>query len=173
MKKHALIVGARHVGKSTLIRRVLDEIGLPVFGFETRKEDELERDDLGSPVYIYDAGCAHTQTQENLVGYCKDRRPLVYKEAFDRFAPKLAAPPADSIVVLDEIGFMESTSEAFCAAIMQLLDGDIPVLAAVKHNSTPFLDAVKAHPNAQCFRITEENRDTLLDEVMDFVKARV
>ena len=170
---HTLIVGARHVGKSTLIRRVLDEIGMPVFGFETKKEDGLADEENGSPVYIYAAGEAHEQREDNLVGYCKERRFRTNTQAFDGFALRLANPPKGSIVLLDEIGFMESSSEAFCQAIMNLLDGDIPVIAAVKHNSTPFLDAVKAHPNARCFVITEENRDKLLGEVMAFVKAQV
>lgn len=35
---NALIVGARGVGKSTLIRRVLETLGRPVTGFETEKK---------------------------------------------------------------------------------------------------------------------------------------
>ena len=173
MMKHILIVGARHVGKSTLIRRVLDEIDKPIFGFETKKEDWLADEENGSPVYIYGAGEAHVQRADNLVGYCKERRFQTNTETFNRFALRLANPPKGSIILLDEIGFMESSSEAFCQAIMNLLDGDIPVIAAVKHNSTPFLDAVKAHPNARCFAITEENRDGLFSEVLDSVKAHV
>lgn len=170
---HTLIVGARHVGKSTLIRRVLEEIGRPVFGFETKKEDGLADEENGSPVYIYDAGTPHVQRGDNLVGYCKDRRPLTYKKTFDLYAPKLLDPPEDSMVLLDEIGFMESASERFCEAIMRLLDGDVPVIAAVKHNSTPFLDAVKRHPNCRCFMITPENRDALFDDVLSFVKLQI
>lgn len=170
---HALIVGARHVGKSTLIARVLSGLGRPVFGFETKKEDEYADEVNGSPVYIYEAGKPHAHREDNLVGYCKDRRPQTCRETFDRFAPKIKNPPAGSIVVLDEIGFMESASEPFCEAIMRLLDGDAPVIAAVKHNSTPFLDAVKQHKNGRCFFITPENRDQLADEVLAFMKEEI
>ena len=38
---HALIVGDRGVGKSTLIRRVLAELNRPLFGYETKKEEQL------------------------------------------------------------------------------------------------------------------------------------
>lgn len=170
---HALIVGARQVGKSTMIRRVLREINRPVFGFETRKEDELADAERGSPIYIYPAGQAHVQTADNLVGYCKDKRPEVCREAFDRFAPSLKNPPPHSMVVLDEIGFMESESEPFCTQILALLEGDVPVIAAVKHNSTPFLDQVKQHPNCRCFQITEENRDALFEQVLAFVRSQL
>ena len=170
---HALIVGAIQVGKSTLIQKVVREIGRPVFGFETKKEDGLADAQLGSPVYIYEAGKPHEQRADNLVGHCADRRPQVYREAFERFAPKLESVPEGCIVVMDEIGFMESQAEEFCSAILRLLDGDVPVIAAVKHNQTPFLEAVRRHPNCRCFAIDEGNRDALYGEVLEFMKAQV
>lgn len=170
---HTLIVGARQVGKSTLIRRILNEIGRPVYGFETRKEDDLADDVHGSPVYIYPAWQEHVHTQDNLVGYCKDKRPEICHGAFDRFAPRLMSPPDDCMVLLDEIGFMESASAPFCNAIRQLLGGDAPVIAAVKHNDMPFLNEVRAHPNCRVFHITEENRDQLYEEVLAFVRAQL
>ena len=36
---HALIVGDRGVGKSTLIQRVLAELNRPLFGYETKKRN--------------------------------------------------------------------------------------------------------------------------------------
>lgn len=173
---HALIVGSIQVGKSTLIHRVLHEIGMPVFGFETKKEDGMADRELGSPVYIYEAGKPYIQRADNLVAHCGrwggNWKKTVYTETFDRFAPKLENPPQGHIVLMDEIGFMESSSLRFCDAIMKLLDGDMPVIAAVKCNSTPFLDAVKAHPNCRCFEITPENRDVLFDELLDFVRRQ-
>ena len=171
---HALITGPRGVGKSTLIRRVIAELGCPVFGFETKKEDALEDELLGSPVYIYDVGEERRQSEENLVGYCKNKHLGTMKAAFDRYAPKLRAPiPAGHAVLLDELGFMESASEEFCSAVLSLLDGNAPVIAAVKDKSTPFLDAVKSHPKGKLFCISEENRDVLFSEVLDFLRAQL
>lgn len=127
---------------------------------------------LGDPVYIYDAGKKHCQTEENLVGYCKNRHATTIVSAFDRAAQRLMRPvPADHVIKMDEIGFMEAKSEAFCQAVLSRLDGEIPVLAAVKDKEIPFLQAVRVHPNARCFYITEENREALFYEVLAFVKA--
>ncbi|MBE6984517.1 MAG: AAA family ATPase [Ruminococcaceae bacterium] len=161
---HILIVGARGVGKSTLIRRVLEELKRPVWGFETKKEPLPN-----GPVYIYEAGKPHVQTDENLVGYCVDQHPTTLQAGFDRFAEKLRAPiPEKHIILLDELGFMESASKTFCSAVLALLDGDAPVIAAVKDKNTDFLQAVRSHKNAKCFHITRENRDELFLQVMDF-----
>lgn len=171
---HALIVGPRGVGKSTLIRRVLEELDRPVFGFETKKEEQLEDPLRGCPIYIYDAGKPHCRTAENFIGYHADTDPHVFTAAFDRYAPKLMAHvPEAAVVELDEIGFLEANSEAFCRAVLHLMDGDRPVIAAVKNRDIPFLNRIRAHPKAQCFSITPENRDPLYEEVLRFMKQQL
>ena len=171
---HALIVGDRGVGKSTLIRRVLAALKRPRFGYETKKEEQLEDPVRGCPVYLYDAGSPHRQTPENLIGYNKEPNAASVTAAFDRFAPRLMEPvPEGSVVELDEIGFLEAKSESFCQAVVHLLDGDTPVIAAVKNRNIPFLETVRAHPNARCFYITPENRDALYDAVLTFLKQQL
>jgi len=171
---HTLIIGARHVGKTTLINKVISALGCSVSGFETKKENDLADEVHGSPVYIYPAGQPHRQTEENLVGYCKEKHPEVLKQAFDRAAYLIAgAESAGDLIKMDEIGFMESSSTDFCGEIMRCLDGEKPVLAAVKHNETSFLTAVKNHPNCRCFFISEENRDELFPLVLQFVRQQL
>ena len=171
---HALIVGDRGVGKSTLIRRVLQELNRPVFGFETKKEEQLEDPLRGCPIYIYDAGKPHIRTPHNLIGYHKEQDIPAITAAFDRYAPSLMGPVAENAVVeLDEIGFLEASAENFCHAVLHLLDGRNPVIAAVKNREHPFLDAVRNHPNARCFYITAKNRDTLYEEVLAFIKQQL
>lgn len=171
---HALIVGDRGVGKSTLIRRVLKELNRPVFGFETKKEEALEDPLRGCPIYIYDAGKLHCQTAENFIGYHRETDFGTFTAAFDRYAPKLLATvPEDAVVELDEIGFLEANSEAFCQAVLHLLDGDRPVIAAVKNREIPFLNRIRKHSNARCFAITPENRDTLYEEVLIYMKQQM
>ena len=171
---HALIVGDRGVGKSTLIRRVLQELNRPVFGFETKKEEALEDPFRGCPIYIYDAGIPHCRTPENLIGYHRERDFASITAVFDRYAPKLlASVPEDAVVELDEIGFLEAKSEAFCQAVLHLLDGNRPVIAAVKNRDLPFLNHIREHPKARCFDITAENRDALCEEVLAFMKQQL
>ena len=167
---HAFIVGPPGVGKSTLIRRVLDELGIPVWGFETKK-GQPSADGRGCPVYIHMFGEERRESEENLLGYCENRCLEVRKDTFDRYAARLCAPvPEGCVVILDELGTMESVSDAFRAAVLALLDGDAPVIAAVKHKDTPFLTAVRSHPRGKCFFIDGENRDTLREEVLDFLR---
>ena len=171
---HALIVGDRGVGKSTLIHRVLKELNRPAFGFETKKEEQLEDSIRGCPIYIYDAGKPHIRTPENFIGYHKEGDVPAITAAFDSYAPKLLEPVAkDAVVELDEVGFLEASAENFCHAVLHLLEGKNPVIAAVKNREHPFLDVVRNHPNARCFYITAENRDALYEEVLAFMKQQL
>lgn len=170
-KIHAFIVAAPGIGKSTLINRVLEELDRPVFGYITRKEKDEWDDILGNPIYIYPAARPQVRTAENLVGHCKDRKPTVYPEAFDRFAPYLWEPvPENALIVMDEIGFMEASSELFCGGIFRLLDGENPVIAAVKDKDTDFLNKIRSHPGAKCFYLTTENREAMVSEMLQYLK---
>ena len=62
MRKHALIVGPRRVGKSTLIRKVIETLNCSVAGFETKKESKMEDETLGSPIYIHTIGIIPKKT---------------------------------------------------------------------------------------------------------------
>lgn len=165
--KHILIVGARGVGKSTLIRRVLKELERPVYGFVTLREPDMEDPELGVPVYIHFPGEPRKYTTDNLLGYGNSRRINTVTGAFDRYAPRLLAPvPENGVICFDELGFLESREADFCAAVLSRLDGDVPIIAAVKDMDLPFLNQIKMHPKCHCLFITEENRDELFHEAL-------
>lgn len=164
---HILLVGRPGSGKSSLIRRIVEKLGKPVFGYESVKEDSLADPVNGSPIYLYEAGKPRLRSRENLAGYCLNHHAVTFPDTFDRFAPRLAGPvPEDHIIVLDEIGPMESRSPAFCNAIRSFLDGDHPVIAAVRDKDTPFLNTVRSHPKCRCFFLDRTDRDVLFSEIM-------
>ena len=107
------------------------------------------------------------------MGLCGETCGIPVKEGFDRYAPRILAPvKAGSVMIMDELGYLESSSELFCRAVLERLGGRDPVIAAVKDRDTAFLSSVRSHPGCRCFFITEENRDALYEEVLDFVKKQ-
>ena len=75
------------------------------------------------------------------------------------------------VIVMDELGFMESEAYAFRSAVLRALDSDVPVLAAVKDKQgVPFLQQVRQHPQAEVFAINAENREELFARLLPLVK---
>lgn len=171
---HALIVGDIGVGKSTLINRVLEELNVSIAGFETKKEERLWDKEKGLPVFIHKAGAERHFTEENLLGWRCCPNKVTFTETFDRYSEMLRNISGCDIIKMDEIGFMEAGSEAFRSAILKCLDGDIPVIAAVKSmEGVPFLEEIRSHSKCVRFDINAENRDELFKEVLDFMRKQL
>lgn len=161
---HRLIVGEPGVGKSTLIRRLLEQIDRLVYGFYTQKEAP---DAAGKAhVYIHAPNRPRQCTDGNRVGTCAAGGANGFPEAFNRAAGLLRNIPQGSVVVMDELGVMESGAVGFCRAVMAVLDGASPVIAAVKPKQTSFLQEVRSHPKARIYPINETNRDELFRTIL-------
>lgn len=170
-RKHILICGEVGVGKSTLIQRLLAQNTLPLYGFITKK---LDPDENGfHPIYIHPAGARERRfDEENLIGTCDRRIHNINLDVFNTLGVTYLQAKPGGIILMDELGFMEAKAEAFTRAVMKALDGDVPVVAAVKARfDIPFLDAVRAHPNTILYRITIENRDDLFSELLQIVRG--
>ncbi|MBQ5991271.1 MAG: AAA family ATPase [Clostridia bacterium] len=164
--RHILITGRCGVGKSTLIRALIRAIPAPVCGMITKKE--AAGPDGFCPVFIHTYGEPKRFDDYNRVGLCREGKSIAFPEAFDRFAETMRYP-RECVIVLDELGFMESEAHTFTETVMHTLDEAPLVIAAVRDKDTPFLDAVRAHLRADVYRIDEQNRgevrETLLNDL--------
>lgn len=164
--KHILLCGNSGVGKTTLMHRLVKDIGLPICGYLSQKEKMGE--DGVSEVYIHEQGKPLSFSKDNLVGRVGRSVWEAYPFVFDAFAERLRALPKDGIILLDEIGILEQDAHVFQKAIFTLLDGAMPVIAAVKNKKHPYLDAVLAHPKCSVYTVTVENRDSLYESLSQF-----
>ena len=165
-KPHILIVGAKGVGKSTLIGKLLKLTSKPLYGYYTLS---TPRDGNNyHKIYIHDAASdVRVMEDANCIGDCNRKVHNPNIDVFDNLGAKyIRAAKPGGIIVMDEIGFLESGAKEFTQAILDALDGDIPVIAAVKDmDNVPFLDRVRGCAKALRYDITEDNRDSLYEEL--------
>ena len=163
MEKHIVITGKRHVGKTTLVNRLLEGREEPVYGFRTAPGTSVRKG--YKSFYIFPAGAGErVESEENHIGDGNGIGPVAYPEAFNNCGVRCLQAEPGGIIVMDELGFMEKDAEEFCNKVLELFDGDIPIIATAKSgHDIDFLNKILNHQNADVYYITPDNRDELYE----------
>lgn len=167
--KHILIYGERGSGKTEIIDRIIEQCSVPVYGFCTRIVKD--REDGYHEIYMYPSGKADGHmSSENYVAACNTRDRTINLEVFRTLGLEYLKAHDDGIIIMDEIGFMEEAVPEFCQAVLDALDGDIPVLASVKGGKqADFIDKVLSHPRAEVLNINSSNKEQIYDKILPYV----
>ena len=162
-----LLTGRPGSGKTTLIKRVLEELPQCSGGFYT-EEIRKHGTRVGFKVVALDgheAVFAHVDfTTPERVG--KYRLDLSALEAVGVKAVREAVD-ARRLTVIDEIGPMEIRSAIFCHAVNEALDSGVPVLATIFARFLPFADAIKMRPDVTVIEVRPDNREKLVSDLSD------
>ena len=172
-KKNILITGLPGVGKTTLVKKFVEELKQfhPV-GFYTEEIRE-EGTRKGFELISLDGRkglLSHTDIQgPHRVG--KYRVDVKGFEAFLGSIPLLT--PSTRLVIIDEIGKMECFSERFKEYLIACLNSEKWVLATIALKGGGFIEEVKRRHDIKLFGITQRNRDALLLDILSEVKKHV
>jgi nucleoside-triphosphatase len=167
MKKKILLTGRPGCGKTTLIKRVVDELALPAGGFYTEEVRE-NGERVGFKMITLDG-------QEALLAHVNFKTPQsVGKYGLDLSALETVGVAAlreamrgGELVVLDEIGPMELRSAIFRDVVTKIFAIGVPVLATITARSFPFTNALKRHPGVTMIEVRRDNREQLVSELVD------
>ena len=69
-------------------------------------------------------------------------------------------------MVMDELGRMELFSKKFQQKVLEVFDSSVPILAVIQDRRNQFLDAIRGRKDVVIFRVTEENREGLVGEIV-------
>ena len=163
--QRVLLTGRPGSGKTTLIKRVLNEVPKRCGGFYTEEiRDHGAR--VGFKVVAlegHEAMFAHIDfnTPQRLGKYGLDLSAL---EAVGVNAIRKAVQ-ARQVIVIDEIGPMEIRSLAFREAISGVLETELPILATIFLRPLPFTEAIKSRPGVELIEVRSDNRDQLVSQL--------
>lgn len=164
---HIFLTGGVQVGKSTIIRRWLQaHPQLRVGGFRT--VPGAPGKDGEDTVHIIPAAGNAVLTTENRImarqGKWPHRRRELFPQVFDSAGVALLRDSGETdILIMDEIGFTEDDALLFQRAVLEKLEGDVPVLGVVRSLPGVLADAVRAHPKSKIVEVTRENREGVLE----------
>jgi len=170
MKQVYLLTGRPGTGKTSLIKQVVAQMKGQAGGFYT---EEIRSQGVreGFRLVTLDgetAILAHVRIRDpHRVGkYGVDIEALdgVGVPALERAAQQC------TLVVVDEIGKMELFSPRFREAVSEVVASGKKVLGTIMLNPNPFADAIKRQPNVNLLTVTRENYETVLAELLKWVK---
>ena len=163
---HIFLTGDIQVGKSTIIRKFIIQANLSADGFMTFWDDA----DNGRSLYISPYGVDIPANERRLLtNVCKNRPPLweKTKHVFDEYGAEILDNAGKrDVIVMDELGFMESEAFIFQSAVMRHIERAVPVVGVIKPCQSEFLDTIRSHPNVSVFEVTENNRDAAFERLL-------
>ncbi|XP_065360854.1 cancer-related nucleoside-triphosphatase [Calliphora vicina] len=169
-----LLTGPPGVGKTTLVRKVCEDLinkySIVCNGFYTEEvRNTNTRERIGFDVVTFNkkrgilARLDRTGKGPFVGKYC------VYVTEFEELALPLLHPGSGhNLLVIDEVGKMELKSKEFEMAVENSIMKNI-LFATVPYElrqPLPVIDRLKNHPKAQIIVVTKENRNYLKSEII-------
>ena len=160
-KRHLFLTGEKGVGKSTLIKKILNGRKERIGGFLTVKTGAVFSGKTSLHLLRLDNG--EEPSEENFLCFCPPVADPAAAKRFDHLGCAALAQGGD-FLVMDELGPAEARAKDFCALVKAALDGDAPVVGVLQKADGPLYHLVSTHPNVRLVEVTVENRDTLAAE---------
>jgi nucleoside-triphosphatase len=171
-KPHVLLITGRPgIGKTTVIRRVADQLeGSRLSGFYTEEIREGgER--RGFRLVGFDGTTRMIAHVDFPKSHCVGKYG-VDVDAIGEAAALLRSDSTAYVCLVDEIGKMECLSEDFVAAMRVLISGCTPVVATVGARGGGFIAEVKRRPECELWEVTSANRDELPSRIRAWIAER-
>lgn len=169
MKKNIFLTGAPSSGKSTVIRKVIENLKVPSNGFYT-EEEKIAGKRVGFLMKTLEGKKGYLAHQDIKSDF-HIRRYGVSIENIEAIAVPSIIPVNRNIIILDEIGKMECFSEAFKQAAIRALDSPNIVIGTITFGGDEFIHNIRNRSDIEIIEVTPENRDTLPEIILSKVSA--
>lgn len=167
--KNILLTGSPGVGKTSIIKEVIDTLKLNAGGFYTR---EIREGGTRKGFEIITLN-----GKKGILAHIDCRSPYrVSKYGVNiKDLEEIAAPAIEEglmnkeWIIIDEIGRMELYSPKFCSLVKKILDSEKMVLGTIaaygraRHNE--FLDSIRRRKDTKIIEVTFRNREKIIKEI--------
>jgi nucleoside-triphosphatase len=165
---HIFLTGDIRIGKSTVLKKALSELGLPFGGFETFYRGERGR--AGSVLLMKKAGDA--MDEGRVIARFEEGRMAAFPDRFDEIGCALLkeARKKARLILMDECGRLEKDALLFQREVLGTLDRGTPVLGVVRRHAGGWTERIVSHLGVLVLAVTEKNRDILPERIVWHVR---
>jgi nucleoside-triphosphatase len=159
------LTGEVGAGKSTVVNKVLDLLGLSPGGFRTERclmDGRVIGFRIVDVVTGNEGVMATIDERDRLVPH-----PEVFADVGVRALNRALA--CKDLIVMDELGFLELKAPQFQEAVLAALKGPKPILGVLKLAYNSFLDRIRGLNDVEVIEVREDNRDRLPMEIVQLL----
>ncbi len=167
-----LITGLPGVGKTTLIRKLSEELrSFDPVGFYT---EEIREGGVRKGFRLASfEGKTGILSHVNVKGRFRVSKYGVDIAGFEKFLDDIEFfNPATNLIIIDEIGKMECFSIKFKSLLDEILESEKLLIATIALKGGGVIEKIKRRGDAALFEITVQNRDSLLPEIIAPLRNR-
>ena len=166
-KKNIFLTGAPSSGKTTVIKKVIARLPYPATGFYTEEQRVADKR-VGFVMKTVEGKSGYLAHQDIRSDF-HIRRYGVSIDNIETIAVPSITPSNRHIIILDEIGKMECFSDLFKQAASTALDSPNIVVGTITFGGDDFIMRIKNRGDVEIHEVTEENRDSLPDLILERV----
>jgi len=164
-KKNIFLTGAPSSGKTTVIKKVIENLDHPTNGFYT-EEERVNGKRVGFLMKTLDGGRGYLAHQEIKSDF-HIRRYGVSIENIENIAVPSITPIKSNIIILDEIGKMELFSKKFQEFIKKQFQLDISIVATIGQKiQHPVKNFILKISKVNLFNLTRQNQQRVFQEII-------
>lgn len=166
LRRHLFLTGERRVGKSTLLRRLIESRALTCSGFETQAF-LLAGERRGFTLH----GRVEMPPYENDCIVCArigERKSVPVLPVFEQNGVAILQRSLESpapFLLMDELGRLERDASRFCAQVLSCLEADKRVLGVLQQCDAPLVEAIRRREDVSVITVTQENREELFEAI--------
>jgi nucleoside-triphosphatase len=172
-KKNILITGQPGIGKTTLIKKLSDELRefQPV-GFYTA---EMRQQGIRKGFELVSlSGTTGILSHTDIQSPYRVGRYRVNIKGFENFLDSISfLAPSVRLVIVDEIGKMECFSDRFRTLVKKIFDSEKICVATIAVKGDIFIAEIKRRDDVAMYEINEANRDSLSQEIVKEIKTLI
>ncbi len=169
-EKNLLITGLPGVGKTTLIKKLSEELKhLHPVGFYT---EEIREEGVRKGFEL-----VSLNGKRGLLSHKDSKSPYrvgSYKVDVERFENFLDSvpffDPLNHLIIIDEIGKMECFSDSFKNLLKKILNSGKLVITTIALKGSGLIPEIKEREDVKLFELTYRNREALLSEILKETK---
>ncbi|MBO4302673.1 NTP transferase domain-containing protein [Methanosarcinaceae archaeon] len=121
-------------------------------------------DSLNDP---YDPDFFLSGSEKKIVAELHDDKMTGKPEAFDSFSQSVFRDPEKcSLILMDELGFLEKDAAIFRKNVFDILDGNVPVIGVIRQGFPGWTKEITGRRNVRILTVTPENRDSIPETIM-------